>query len=189
MADMVAKGRHHGGANWAPKFSDAEVLAIRRRHIAGCPIDGANTLAKDFNATRDDILKVVKGETYRHLPVHPARAYRPPALLLVCWRLLGPELWQDVDGLYWQCPFCADTAMTFRVLHCAPDEQCMWECTSAACYGRGRRSKDIRRGDVIDLLRAMHQIDNPYSPGDMGEWRALVAELRKEHDAQGLCGA
>jgi hypothetical protein len=62
LQDAAAKGRLHSD----PKLSDNEVMDLRQRWQAG---ESMTSLMKDFGIDPRCLVRIVKGEGYKHLPV------------------------------------------------------------------------------------------------------------------------
>lgn len=73
--DMVAKGRQmRGEVHYAAKLTEQQVITIRERYAQGGIIYA--TLAQEYEVSTQQIALIVRGERWKHLPVHPKSSPR-----------------------------------------------------------------------------------------------------------------
>ena len=53
-------------ASWS-KFTESQVLEIRKIHKSGCRINGARALARKYNVTKGSIDQIIKRKTWKHI--------------------------------------------------------------------------------------------------------------------------
>jgi hypothetical protein len=56
----------HGEQFWSAKLKEAQVMEIRTRYSNG---ESQPKLAKEFGVTQTNISRIVKGKTWKHLPI------------------------------------------------------------------------------------------------------------------------
>lgn len=60
-----ARGSRHGRA----KLTEADVRAIRARHVWMCPVNGAKAIAREYGVHLEAIRALLDGRTWRHVSV------------------------------------------------------------------------------------------------------------------------
>lgn len=63
----TGKTGQKGSAHHNAKLTEEDVLAIRKRYVPSSKIDGTVAIARDYGMGKNTILRIVRGEGWKHL--------------------------------------------------------------------------------------------------------------------------